>query len=111
MTLENPTITIREKTYPEPSMDRMKRKTVKKLKPALERMKDEDLDALWDLVGMLVPALTPATLDDLEMGECKAILEDSGIARFSKAGDAEDEDEGDAEAGITPGESSALTNS
>ncbi|MGP5219501.1 hypothetical protein [Arthrobacter rhombi] len=110
MTLENPTITIREKTYPEPSMDRMKRKTVKKLKPALERMKNEDLDALWELVGLLVPGLNGATLDDLDMGECKGILQDAGIAKFERP---EDDAEGDddAEDGITPGESSALTNS
>lgn len=110
MTLENPTITIREKTYPEPSMDRMKRKTVKKLKPALERMKNEDLDALWELVGLLVPGLNGATLDDLDMGECKGILQDAGIAKFERPED-DAEGDGDAEDGITPGESSALTNS
>lgn len=111
MTLENPMTTIRDKQYPEPSMDRMKRKAVKKLNPILERVKGEDLEGVWELVGLLVPGLPVSTLDDLDLGECKQILEDSGIMKFSgkDATDADGED--DAEDGITPGESSALTNS
>lgn len=110
MTIQK-TITIKNREYPEPSIDRMKRKQVKKLKPAMERMKNEDMDAIWEMVGLLVPDLPPAVLDDLELGECKQILEDSGIAKFSNDKPAEGEDaaaEGDA---ITAGESLASTDS
>lgn len=95
-------ITIRGKEYPEPHIDRMKRKAVKKLKPLLAKMQGEDLDALWDLVGVMVPGIPAADLDDLDMGECKDILTTAGVAKFSD--DAPDPE-------ISAGESSASTNS
>lgn len=105
-----PTITIANKQYPEPSIDRMKRKQIKKLKPVMARVEAEDLDAIWDLVALMVPDLPAATLDDLDLGDCKKILTDSGVVKFNDgATDAEDtEGEG---TGITAGESSALPNS
>ena len=96
-----PTIEIRGTKYPEPAMDRMKRKAVKKLKPLLTRLQDEDLDALWDLVGAMVPDLPAKDLDDLDMGECKDILTVAGVAKFNTEADPD----------ITAGESSASTNS
>lgn len=95
-------IELRGKKYPAPSMNRMKRKAVKKLKPLLERLKNEDLEALWEIVGAMMPTLTVAVLDDLDLGECKSILTDAGVAKF-------DSETPDAE--ITAGESSASTSS
>ena len=97
-----PTITIRGIQYPEPSIDRMKRKQVKAMRPLVARMQDEDLDSLWDIVALVIPALPADTVDDLELGECKAILEKSGLAKFSNEPQSEE---------ITAGESSASTNS
>lgn len=96
------TIEIRGNTYPAPAMDRMKRKSVKKLRPLLTRLQEEDLDALWDLVGAMVPDLPVKDLDDLDMGECKSILTIAGVAKF----DTESPDPD-----ISVGESSASTNS
>ena len=94
MTIQK-TIEIKGKSYPEPSLDRMKRKAVKKLQPNLDRLKNEDLDALWDLVALLVPTLPGAVLDDLELGECKGILAESGVVQVDEekpdADGAEDE--------------------
>ncbi|WP_346921693.1 hypothetical protein [Glutamicibacter creatinolyticus] len=106
MSLE--TITVNGHEYPKPSIDRMKRKQVKKLKPSLERLKNEDMDAVWEIVGLLIPSLSAAKLDDLELGECKEILTNAGIAKFD-----DDKAKTDQETpeGITPGESSASTNS
>lgn len=102
-----PTISIKGKEYPEPSINRMKRKQIKKLNPVLKRVQNEDLDAIWDMVSLLVPTLTASVLDDLELGECKEILEQSGVVQFSKEAPEEPVDS-DA---ITVGESSASTNS
>ncbi|MGO1319931.1 MAG: hypothetical protein ACTII7_07795 [Galactobacter sp.] len=103
-----PTITIRGKKYPQPSLDRLKRKQVKKIKPVLTRVQNEDLDAIWDTVGLLISDLPSTVLDDLELGECKTIIEAAGIAKFSndeEPASGADDDE------ITVGESSASTNS
>lgn len=109
MSLEN--ITIKNREYPKPSIDRMKRKQVKKLKPVLERVQAEDLDAIWDLVGLMVPGLPVSVLDDLDMGECKELLESSGVAKFNSGKPAEGEAAAvDGEA-ITAGESLASTDS
>lgn len=96
------TITIRGKEYPKPHLDRMKRKQAKALRPLLERLQNEDLDALWDVTGSLVPTLPKKDLDDLEMGECKSILSVAGVAKFDTDADAPE---------ITAGESSASTSS
>ncbi|MGO3147083.1 MAG: hypothetical protein ACTIJ6_05320 [Leucobacter sp.] len=96
------TIELRGNTYPAPHIDRMKRKAIKKLKPLLAELQGEDMEALWDLVGALVPGLPAKDLDDLDLGECKALLSDAGVAKFSN--DAPEQE-------ITAGESSASTNS
>ena len=94
-------ITIKGKKYPKPSIDSMNREQVRKLKPALAKMQGEDMDALWDVVGQLVPKLPKATLDALTIGECKDILTKAGVAKFDQPADGE----------ITVGESSASTGS
>lgn len=105
------TISILDKSYPEPSMDRMKRKQIKKLKPALERLQNEDLDALWDVVALVVPTLPEEALEEIDLGECKKILSDAKIANFDD-GNAEAEAAVEVDgAEITAGESSASTNS
>lgn len=109
MTIQK-TIEIKGKTYPEPSIDRMKRKAIKKLQPNIDRLKNEELDALWDLVGLLVPGLSVAVLDDMELGECKKLLNDSGIVKLEDADTGKDDADAEGE-GITPGESLALTDS
>lgn len=105
--LSLPTIEIKGKEYPEPSLDRMKRKQIKKLTPVLKRVQGEDLDAIWDMVALLVPSLSATVLDDLDLGECKDILSKSGVVNFT-----EDKPEPDADPdAITVGESSASANS
>lgn len=94
-------VEINGKSYPKPSLDRLKRKEVKKLKPALERLKNEDLDALWELVGLLVPTLSAAALDALDMGQCKEVLTEAGVAKFEDDKVTEPE----SESGISVGES------
>lgn len=96
------TIEIRGKKYPAPHIDRMKRKAIKKLKPLLADLQGEDMDALWALVGALIPGLPVKDLDDLDLGECKELLTAAGVANFSSE---------TAQPGITAGESSASTNS
>lgn len=98
------TITIRGEKYPRPHIDRMKRKQAKKLKPVLAKVQAEDLDALWEVVGILLPGLPAKVLDDLDVGECKQIMTTSGVAQFNAPAD---EDEAD----ITVGESGASTGS
>lgn len=97
-----PTITIRKKKYPAPSVDRLKRKAVKELQPKLKLMQDGEFEVLWDILGLLMPAMEVEVLDDLDLGEVKQVLEDAGIAKFT-------EDADDAE--ISVGESSASTSS
>ena len=109
MSLE--TITIKNREYPKPSIDRMKRKQVKKLKPVLERVQGEDLDAIWDLVGLMVPGLPVSVLDDLDMGQCKDLLESSGVAKFSTETPADAADAAAEGEAITAGESLASTDS
>lgn len=106
-----PTVNINGNTYPAPSIDRLKRKQIKNLNPALERMRNEDLDAIWEIVGLMVPTLPEADLDELDLGDCKKILSDSGIAQFNDSAPADGAEQGDAEAPITLGESSASTDS
>lgn len=103
-----PTITIRSTEYPKPSLNRLKRKQVKKLKPVLSRVQNEDLDAIWDTVGLLVSDLPATVLDDLDLGECKDIIEAAGVAKFSDDRETEPSSDDDE---ITVGESSASTNS
>ena len=104
-----PKIKIREKEYPRPSVNLMKRKQVQQLKPALQRMQEEeDMEALWDVLGLMVPDLPKRVLDDLTVGECKRVIQDAGLAVFTGE-DAVDEDGHDVE--ITVGESSASANS
>jgi|GEM_PF-3839444 len=97
------TITINGKEYPAPHIDRMKRKQAKKLKPLLGKLQGEDLEALWDVVALMIPSLTPSALDDLDLGECKAIISRAGVAKFDDVQPDGDE--------ITVGESGASTSS
>ncbi|MGP9782527.1 hypothetical protein ACT3UQ_08715 [Glutamicibacter sp. AOP12-B1-11] len=106
-----PTIEIKGKKYPEPSINRMKRKQIKKLNPVLKRVQGEDLDAIWDMVSLLVPGLTATVLDDLELGECKDILAKSGVVTFEDDKPADGESEPADSDAITVGESSASTDS
>lgn len=98
------TITIRGAEYPEPSIDRLKRKQAKNLANVMKEVGAleggiEDvsaLDVLWDLVGIVIPTLPEDVLDDLDLGECQEILSDAGLF-------------GEGEVGL--GESSASTSS
>lgn len=99
-----PTITIRNKKYPKPSIDRLKRSQARKLTGIMKTMDGleggfeslDNLDALWELVGIMVPDLPEDVLDDLEMGECQTILDEAGLL---------------GDDGISVGESSASTSS
>lgn len=95
-------ITIRGKEYPKPSIDSMNREQVRKLKPDLAKLQGEDMEAIWDVIGHLIPKLSKETLDSLTIGECKRLLENAGVAKFT---------EGAPESDISVGESSASTDS
>ena len=97
------TITINGKEYPAPHIDRMKRKQAKALKPLLGKIQGEDLDALWDVVALMMPSMTKPAVDDLDLGECKRILSAAGVAKFDDAAPVDGE--------ITVGESGASTSS
>ncbi len=84
-------VTVRGKKYPKPHIDKLNRKQVKKLKPLLSRLQGEDLDALWGVIGLLIPELSTSDLDNLTLGECKQVLTEAGVANFddAEAGDSE----------------------
>ena len=98
------TITIRGKEYPEPSVDRLKRKQAKKFQEISKQIERSPsgvpIDMLWDMAEILVPNLPEDVLDDLELGEIKEMIESAGIMNFS-------EDAGGGEASEELGESSA----
>lgn len=92
---------IKGKKYPKPDINRFKRSQVKALKPAMAKLHAEDFEALWDIIHILFPDLPDDVLDDLDVSECKSIVERAGVAKFT------DDDSGE----ITVGESSASTSS
>lgn len=103
-------ITIRGKKYNKPALERMKRKQVKKLPGLLKVIENaqntksetaaiESIEVLWDFVGIVLPELPEKVLDDLDVSECQAILQESGFLPDEDAVEPEDEEE------ITLGES------
>lgn len=78
-------ISIRGKKYPKPHIDNLNRKQVGKLRPLLTKLQKEDLDAVWGVIGVLVPNLPASTLDELQLGECKTILTEAGVANFDNS--------------------------
>lgn len=91
--MSDKTITIRGKKYPEPSIDRMKRKQAKQFQEVSKVIEKDPsgagMDMLWEMVGILMPSLPEDVLDDLDLGECKHVLEVAGAMQFEK--DAEPE--------------------
>lgn len=97
-------IEINGKFVRQPHVDLLDRGRVKKLKPLLKELsEDEDMDLLYELVGFMIPEVTQKDLDSLILGDVKHILSAAGIAKF--------EEIGTDPARISLGESSASTNS
>lgn len=80
-------IKIRGVEYRKPSIGGLKRKQARRfgevigsvsgLEGGLDNL--EAMDALWELVEVLLPDLPADTLDDLEFDECQKVLHDAGF--------------------------------
>lgn len=82
------TMQIRGKKYPKPNPNKFKRHQVKAIKPIMAKIQDNDMEALWEVIELLFPDIPAHELDDLDLAECKSIVERAEIASFkNESGD------------------------
>jgi len=96
---EVPKIKIGRKSYPIRPFNKMNRREARFLREVSERASNEDLEALWDMLGAVAPTAPQDEIDELTAEQVEEKLRDAKIITGRLAD------------GVTLGESAASTDS